>query len=299
MLFALLVGCSDPKQKIIPLDKAKWDEEMRPVMGRLSAEERNSLKEYLARLAPGGDRRVNRVPPGTTIAEAIVAQRQFIVQREHESREYERIQSERQVAAAKAAQEQADEEKRMQEESIRRNQEQKMELALRAEQQSRAEEERKRKMEEERAVLEREEKRVQERLQNEQERFETDMRAFLDQVPRFSVRIKLIEKNFGLDKTLVVQLQNDSRIRIAAVKGLLTVRDVSGDELFRETLAVGPFNLDGEIVREVEVPYLNTEKERSLRQNTLSADFEPIWIRFNGGAELRKPDPPKGLNGNW
>jgi hypothetical protein len=90
LLSALLTGCKEPKAMIIPLDKSKWDKELRPAMERLADEDRISLKKYLARLGRGSDRD-NRVPPGTTIAEAIFEQRDFErqqIEQEQRSREF-------------------------------------------------------------------------------------------------------------------------------------------------------------------------------------------------------------------
>ena len=107
------VGCSKPQEKIIPLDKSKWDGELRPVMGRLSDEDRNTLKAYLDRLAPGGDHRANRVPPGTTIAEAIRDERQFKVERAADIRRSEQRQLEQQAEFTKVAKEREEQRARL------------------------------------------------------------------------------------------------------------------------------------------------------------------------------------------
>jgi hypothetical protein len=76
-LVACFAGCSKPQETLIPVDKKLWDKELMPQIAKLSDSERQYVRSYLARMAPSGIIGPNRVPPGTTLGEAIADQKRF------------------------------------------------------------------------------------------------------------------------------------------------------------------------------------------------------------------------------
>jgi DNA repair exonuclease SbcCD ATPase subunit len=84
-LAACFVGCSKPQETIIPVDTKLWDKELMPQIRELSESDRQYVRSYFARLAPDGISGPNRVPPGTSLGEAIADQKRF----EEQSRLYE------------------------------------------------------------------------------------------------------------------------------------------------------------------------------------------------------------------
>jgi hypothetical protein len=101
-LLASFVGCSKPKETVIPVDTKLWDKEMMPQTEKLSDIDRQYVRSYFARLAPDGISGPNRVPPGTTLGEAIADQKRF----EEQSRLYEALREKARLDAEAAAEKQ-------------------------------------------------------------------------------------------------------------------------------------------------------------------------------------------------
>jgi hypothetical protein len=98
---ACIVSCSKPHDKVIPLDRKKWDADLRPVIERLSDEDRQYLKRYLARAS--GPAEVNRVPPGTTIGDAISVQKSLEAQRRANEEQQRQFAREAEIEAQRRA----------------------------------------------------------------------------------------------------------------------------------------------------------------------------------------------------
>ncbi|RYH28897.1 MAG: hypothetical protein EON54_22960 [Alcaligenaceae bacterium] len=81
-LAALAAGCSKPTATVIPTDMSKWDTDLAPAMQKLNDEDRQLATGYLMRAKLGEAFGGKGLPPGTTIADALANQRQFIAQRE-------------------------------------------------------------------------------------------------------------------------------------------------------------------------------------------------------------------------
>jgi len=75
----LLAACSKPTETIIPSDMAKWDTELAPQMKKLSEEDRADLTGYLMRMKmlEAFDKTAGGVPLGTTVGDAISAQKKW------------------------------------------------------------------------------------------------------------------------------------------------------------------------------------------------------------------------------
>lgn len=72
---ALLAGCTKPLDTTIPSDMAQWDKELAPQLKKLTDEERALVQKYLVRAKLGEVFGGEGVAPGTTLAQALDAQR--------------------------------------------------------------------------------------------------------------------------------------------------------------------------------------------------------------------------------
>ena len=73
-IFAL-AGCSDPHDALIPSDVENWEQDLAPELKKLSDEERQKAAAYLMRAKMGEAFGGTGIPPGTTVGQAIDAQR--------------------------------------------------------------------------------------------------------------------------------------------------------------------------------------------------------------------------------
>lgn len=78
LVFFFLIACNRPQEKIIPIDTSKWDAELKPVIEKLTDEEKALLAGFLARTklreALGGQKMAENL----TVGKAIEEQRKFL-----------------------------------------------------------------------------------------------------------------------------------------------------------------------------------------------------------------------------
>jgi len=74
---ALITGCSQPTSTVIPSDIATWDKELAPSLQKLPESDRNLVASYLMRSKVGEAFGGKGVPPGTTVGQAIEAEKKF------------------------------------------------------------------------------------------------------------------------------------------------------------------------------------------------------------------------------
>lgn len=74
---AVLSGCSKPTDAVIPSDMATWDKELAPHLKKLPDEDREKVAGYLLRAKVGEVFGGKGVPPGTTIGQALEAQKKW------------------------------------------------------------------------------------------------------------------------------------------------------------------------------------------------------------------------------
>jgi len=87
-LAAFLVGCSQPKSHTIPSDPAKWDKDMASSIKELSPEDKRLFATYMTRaVVRAAFTKEPAVPPGTTIGDAIEAQKEFEAKEKAEEQE--------------------------------------------------------------------------------------------------------------------------------------------------------------------------------------------------------------------
>jgi len=75
LAFAALAGCSKPTDAIIPSDISAWDKELAPQLKKLTDEDRAKVGGYLMRAKMGEVFGGKGVPPGTTLGQALEAQK--------------------------------------------------------------------------------------------------------------------------------------------------------------------------------------------------------------------------------
>lgn len=69
-----LLGCTSPKDQVIPSDMSTWDKELAPHIKKLPESDREKLAGYLMRAKMGEVFGGGGIPTGTTIGQAIEAQ---------------------------------------------------------------------------------------------------------------------------------------------------------------------------------------------------------------------------------
>lgn len=74
---AVLSACSKPTDAVIPSDMATWDKELAPHLKKLADEDREKVAGYLMRAKLGEAFGGKGVPPGTTIGQALEAQKKW------------------------------------------------------------------------------------------------------------------------------------------------------------------------------------------------------------------------------
>jgi hypothetical protein len=74
---AVLTGCSKPTDAVIPSDMATWDKELAPELKKLPDGDREKVAAYLMRAKMGEIYGGKGIPPGTTIAQALDAQKKW------------------------------------------------------------------------------------------------------------------------------------------------------------------------------------------------------------------------------
>jgi hypothetical protein len=78
VLLVALCGCSDPKSKVIPTDMAKWDAELKPLVEKLSDEDKKLFAGYVARKKMGEVFGGGGLPEGTTVGQGIEDQKKWL-----------------------------------------------------------------------------------------------------------------------------------------------------------------------------------------------------------------------------
>jgi hypothetical protein len=105
LLVAGLLACSDPRNASLSNDPDNWESELKPVLEKLSEEERTLLAQYMMRAKLGEAFGGSGIPTGLTVGAAIDDQRRFIEEeqrREAEARALrERVERERAAEIAK------------------------------------------------------------------------------------------------------------------------------------------------------------------------------------------------------
>jgi len=76
----MLGGCSKPTNAVIPSDMATWDKELAPQLKKLPDEDREKVAGYLMRAKMGELFGGKGIPPGTTIGQALDAQKKWEVE---------------------------------------------------------------------------------------------------------------------------------------------------------------------------------------------------------------------------
>ena len=77
---AMLWGCSKPADTVIPSDMSAWDKELAAELKKLSDADRERVGAYLLRAKFGEVMGGKGVPPGTTIGQALEAQKKWEVE---------------------------------------------------------------------------------------------------------------------------------------------------------------------------------------------------------------------------
>ncbi len=73
----LLIACSGPRDAVIPTDINRWDSDLRPVIDRLTGDDRRLAVAYLDRERQAASLSGQPVPAGVTVGQAIDLQRKF------------------------------------------------------------------------------------------------------------------------------------------------------------------------------------------------------------------------------
>ena len=74
---ALICGCSNPTDAVIPSDMAAWDKDLAPELKKLPDADREKVAAYLMRAKMGEAFGGKGVPPGTTVGQALEAQKKW------------------------------------------------------------------------------------------------------------------------------------------------------------------------------------------------------------------------------
>lgn len=72
---AVIYGCSNPTDAVIPSDMTAWDKDLAPELKKLPDADREKVAAYLMRAKMGEVFGGKGVPPGTTIGQALKAQK--------------------------------------------------------------------------------------------------------------------------------------------------------------------------------------------------------------------------------
>lgn len=80
LAMAALLGCSQPRDTIIPSDPAAWEKELAPKIQALSAEDRQALAAYLVRAKLGEAFGGKAMPIGVTVRQALEDQKAWAAQ---------------------------------------------------------------------------------------------------------------------------------------------------------------------------------------------------------------------------
>jgi hypothetical protein len=105
----VLAACSQPYDKPLPSDLAKWESEMGPVLEKMPQADRDALAQYMLRhtlgsalgRAFGVKEASDPIPPGTTVRQALAEERAFEAARAQKEAEAKALQE--RVAAERAA----------------------------------------------------------------------------------------------------------------------------------------------------------------------------------------------------
>lgn len=73
----MVAGCSKPTDAVIPSDISVWDKELAPHLKKLPDDEREKVGVYLMRVKLGEVFGGKGVPPGTTVGQALEAQKKW------------------------------------------------------------------------------------------------------------------------------------------------------------------------------------------------------------------------------
>jgi len=87
----VLCGCSKPTDNVIPTDISTWDKELAPALKKLPDADREKVATYLMRAKMGEVFGGKGIPPGTTIGQALEAQKKWDAEQEAKRAEEEAL----------------------------------------------------------------------------------------------------------------------------------------------------------------------------------------------------------------
>ncbi|MFY9328477.1 MAG: hypothetical protein WAO76_10725 [Georgfuchsia sp.] len=87
----VLCGCSKPTDNVIPTDMSTWDKGLAPALKKLSDADREKVATYLMRAKMGEVFGGKGIPPGTTIGQALEAQKKWDAEQEAKRAEEEAL----------------------------------------------------------------------------------------------------------------------------------------------------------------------------------------------------------------
>ncbi len=103
MLCTALTGCSKPTDAVVPTDPKQWDGEFAQKVKNLSEADKGLLAAYLLRTQLGEVLGKQGMPVGTTVGQAIDAQRQWIAEQDAKKAAAQRLKAEIEAKQAAAA----------------------------------------------------------------------------------------------------------------------------------------------------------------------------------------------------
>jgi len=103
MVCAVLTGCSKPTDIVVPTDTSQWNDDFANKIKGLSDGDKSLLAGYMARLKIGEAVGGQGIPAGTTVGQAIDAQKQWIAQQEQYKAQQEQLKQQLEAKQAAAA----------------------------------------------------------------------------------------------------------------------------------------------------------------------------------------------------
>ncbi|MGF6665310.1 hypothetical protein QF000_006978 [Paraburkholderia atlantica] len=103
MVCAALTACSKPTEVVLPTDVSQWNDDFAKKIKGLSDGDKQLLAGYMARVKVGHAFGGQDIPPGTTVGQAIDAQKQWIAQQDQYKAQQEQLKQQLQAKQAAAA----------------------------------------------------------------------------------------------------------------------------------------------------------------------------------------------------
>lgn len=103
MLCTALAGCSKPTDAVVPTDPKQWDGEFAQKIKNLSEADKGLLAAYLLRTQLGEVLGKQGMPVGTTVGQAIDAQRQWMAEQDAKKAAQQRLKAELETKQAATA----------------------------------------------------------------------------------------------------------------------------------------------------------------------------------------------------